>query len=306
MPVKNASPWLSTCLWSIVRQTFTDWECIVVDDHSSDDSWAIAAAFCEDSRFHQTKNRGEGIVDALNTALAKASGEFITRMDADDIMPPEKLELLYKESGEQTDLIVTGKVRYFSIDPVSSGYRSYEDWLNKRVDNDDHWKSICRECVVASANWMTHRDNIPTLPDRYPEDYHLVFDWYRKELMVKGIKEVTHYWREHARRTSRLSENYAQPAFFDLKIERFLALDRTTDRPLVVLGKNQKSKLIEQRLQAVSESYHVLDQGSANDISKFQRPQILVAVYPSDSERKAIEDWLATHDLVEGSDWWWC
>ena len=94
MPVKNAGPWLEECLQSIQKQSFVNWELIAVNDGSKDNSIEILIDFSSrDVRIQVLENPGSGIVDALSQALSKSTGTFISRMDADDVMPAEKLQL---------------------------------------------------------------------------------------------------------------------------------------------------------------------------------------------------------------------
>ena len=92
-PVYNAAPWLKETLASVSAQTLTDWEQILVDDGSSDDSVAIAeAAALEDSRFRLIRTpRNMGPSSARNLAIEAARGRFIAFLDADDLWLPEKL-----------------------------------------------------------------------------------------------------------------------------------------------------------------------------------------------------------------------
>ena len=95
MPVKNAQPFLTDCIKSILSQTETDWELVAVNDGSTDNSKAILEQFAQaDKRIHVLENNGAGIIAALRLAYSKSQGNLITRMDADDIMPPIKLETL--------------------------------------------------------------------------------------------------------------------------------------------------------------------------------------------------------------------
>ena len=95
MPVKNAMPYLSACLDSILNQTFKDWELIAVNDGSDDDSEETLLAYARsDSRICVYNNSGTGIIPALQLAYKKSSGNYIHRMDADDLMLPEKLQSL--------------------------------------------------------------------------------------------------------------------------------------------------------------------------------------------------------------------
>jgi hypothetical protein len=92
-PVYNAAPWLRETMASVRAQTLTDWEQIMVDDGSSDNSVAIAeAAALEDSRFRLIRTpRNMGPSAARNLAIEAARGRFIAFLDADDLWLPEKL-----------------------------------------------------------------------------------------------------------------------------------------------------------------------------------------------------------------------
>lgn len=93
IPFKNTASFLDECMNSILNQTYKNWELIIVDDHSSDGSYSIVDSFAEnDARIKLFKNSGKGIIDALRLAFLKSSGDFITRMDSDDLMRPEKLK----------------------------------------------------------------------------------------------------------------------------------------------------------------------------------------------------------------------
>jgi teichuronic acid biosynthesis glycosyltransferase TuaG len=92
-PVYNAAPWLRETLDSVRTQTLTDWEQIMVDDGSSDNSVAIAeAAAQQDVRFRLIRTpRNMGPSAARNLAIDAARGRFIAFLDADDLWLPEKL-----------------------------------------------------------------------------------------------------------------------------------------------------------------------------------------------------------------------
>ena len=93
IPFKNTGVYLTDCLQSILKQNYTNWELLIVDDGSTDESYNIVKNYTEqDNRIKLFKNSGSGIIDALKLAFSKSSGEFITRMDSDDIMLPNKLE----------------------------------------------------------------------------------------------------------------------------------------------------------------------------------------------------------------------
>ena len=95
MPVKNAGKFLHECLQSIRDQTEAKWELIAVNDHSTDDSKQILQHFAQnDARIKVLENKGSGIISALQTGYQLTTGNFIHRMDADDVMPIIKLKVL--------------------------------------------------------------------------------------------------------------------------------------------------------------------------------------------------------------------
>ena len=101
MPVYNGARYLPQAMESILSQTYGDFECIVVDDGSTDRSLAILQQFARaDSRVKIVSRPNTGIVGALNDGLAAARGEFVARMDADDMARPERLavQLAYMRS----------------------------------------------------------------------------------------------------------------------------------------------------------------------------------------------------------------
>lgn len=93
MPVFNASRYLRAAVESVLAQTFRDFELIAIDDGSTDDSRAILEQFAAaDARACVLSRPNTGIVGALNDGVAAARGEFIARMDADDIALPQRFE----------------------------------------------------------------------------------------------------------------------------------------------------------------------------------------------------------------------
>lgn len=310
MPVKNAARWLNKLLESIQIQTFQNWELIAIDDHSDDASFEILASMAEtDDRINVLKNAGDGIIPALQSALSKASGTYITRMDADDLMPENRLDLMIakiKESPAKT--IVTGLVKYFGTDEISEGYQAYEHWLNDINLQGDQWKNVYRECVVASPNWMMRTANLESLGGfdelSYPEDYHFVLKWYQNDFDIKVIPEVTLLWREHPDRTSRTSTDYDQAHFFQLKIREFLNWE-WNQFPLVLWGKNPKATLTAKLLKKNQIDFEWMDLKDYCKIEAFASSQLLVAVYPENSERVALESYLNQISRVEGKDWWY-
>lgn len=247
MPYKNMAAYLNACIDSILQQNHDNWELIAVNDHSEDSSEEIIQNYAaSDDRIFTVKNNGKGITPALLTGEQFIRGEFVSRMDADDIMPPKKLAKLLSclTSSNQYD-IATGKVTYFSENPIGQGYQAYEKWLNTLIEQQTHWEHIFTECVIASPNWLIRKQAFVKAggfdSQFYPEDYDLCFRWWRNQLTIKSCEDITHWWREHANRTSRNSEDYMDLAFSQLKIHYFLK-DVYQGGPITIWGTGKKAK----------------------------------------------------------------
>ncbi len=254
-PFKNTERYLDDCLQSIINQTFENWELLIVDDNSTDKSHAIVNAYAEkDKRIKLFKNEGNGIIDALRLAFSESSGQYITRMDSDDIMPPEKLRFMLEDlkfHGKKH--VALGLVKYFGTHDIGDGYSKYEAWLNQLTQTGRNYSEIFKECVIPSPCWMVHRDDLETCggftPNRYPEDYDLTFRFYKHNLKCIPSQNLLHYWRDYSTRTSRTHEHYAQNHFLHLKVDYFLDLEYDSQRPLTVWGAGQKGKTTAKLLQ---------------------------------------------------------
>lgn len=253
-PFKNVEAYLAECLDSILNQSYANWELLLVNDHSTDTSTEIAQKYAiKDHRIQLLQNTSNGIISALRQAFSSSKGDFITRMDSDDIMQKDKLKHM------SNDLITLGKghialglVKYFSEEGISDGYARYEKWLNVLTSAGSNYSEIYKECVIASPCWMIHREDLIACeafePNRYPEDYDLTFRFYKYGMKCIPSENLLHYWRDYSTRTSRTHEHYAQNYFLDIKLHYFLALDFDSTRPLVIWGAGFKGKTIAKKL----------------------------------------------------------
>jgi glycosyltransferase involved in cell wall biosynthesis len=263
LPVKNAENWLDECIESIVAQTYTNWECIVVDDHCTDNSMQKISIFSFfDARFRIIKNDGKGLIDANKTALRIAKGEFITRMDADDIMPENRLQKmldLYNKFNSTDKLIITGKVEFFPPENCGEGTVFYQNWLNALCEKQNHWQCIWRECVIPSPCWLLRREHLVQIGGfnsaTYPEDYDLAFRLWENGFTVKSVDEICHYWRQHKQRFSH-TENYSAKNFMLLKWKYFSKLELHKFSQIILLGTGDKAKIIKQLLIENNMPFH--------------------------------------------------
>ena len=116
IPFKNPGKYFKPCLESISNQSYQNIEVLMIDDHSNYEDVEIARMVqIKDKRFQMYRSKGQGIISALQTGLDLARGELISRMDADDLMTKDKIELMQSEilkSNQKT--VCTALVSYFA------------------------------------------------------------------------------------------------------------------------------------------------------------------------------------------------
>jgi len=103
MPSYNTGKYIGDSIRSVLAQTYTNWELIIVDDCSTDDTDEVVAPYLQDPRIRYLKNeRNSGAAISRNYALREAKGKWIAFLDSDDLWVPEKLEkqlAFMKENG---------------------------------------------------------------------------------------------------------------------------------------------------------------------------------------------------------------
>ncbi len=115
MTCYNQGRFLNDSLNSLIDQSYKNWECILVNDGSSDDSESIALGFCTlDNRINYYFQQNQGVSAARNFGLSQVKGEYVQFLDADDMIHAEKLTYQVGVLANTTDIdILFGSSRYF-------------------------------------------------------------------------------------------------------------------------------------------------------------------------------------------------
>ncbi len=108
MPAYNAEKYIGEAIDSILKQTFTDFEFIIIDDCSTDSTAEIIKSYTDERIKYYKNERNLGIANTLNRGLDLATGEYIVRMDSDDISLPKRFEKQIKFMNKHKDVVVLG------------------------------------------------------------------------------------------------------------------------------------------------------------------------------------------------------
>ncbi|MBX3176844.1 MAG: glycosyltransferase [Candidatus Hydrogenedentes bacterium] len=247
MPVFNARETLAEAIASIQAQDYPDWELIVVDDGSTDGGGDLAMDLARsDPRIRVRRDLHRGLVPALAAGCAAARGAFIARMDADDTCAPERFsrQLAWFADNPGGGLCGT-RVRAIG-GPVRVGRRRYIDWLNANTDHDAIDRELFIECPIAHPAFMMRRDAFEGLGGYRefdgPEDYDLVFRFWRAGYRLGNVPETLLNWRETPGRHSMASSRYSEAAFRRLKRAWLDRAGIGRDRPWFQWGAGEVGK----------------------------------------------------------------
>ena len=227
MPARDAADTVALALRSVQRQTFADWECVVVDDGSVDGTWAeLEVAARADERVRLFRQDALGVVAARNAGLAECRGEFVALLDADDYMSRRRLERQVAVLDANPSSAAVGcHMRVFPVSAQQEGMRGYERWLNAIATADDVRRNAFVECPVAHSSLVVRTEVLRDLGYRdegWPEDYDLVLRMLAAGHEIVMAPQRLLHWRRTKDGLSHTHENYSIEAFTRCKAD-FLA-----------------------------------------------------------------------------------
>jgi exopolysaccharide biosynthesis predicted pyruvyltransferase EpsI/GT2 family glycosyltransferase len=192
MPAYNAEEYILEAIWSLLVQTFSNFELLIIYDESVDSTLMLVQLF-NDPRIRVIQNKEKmGIAFALNRGIKEARAELLARADADDVYPPERLEIQYNFMKAHPDVDLCGTwQRHFGLnaDWVHRGPLEHDDIKAQLIYSCD----LCHSTVITRKSKFIENDLFYT-PDMFAEDYEL---WIRAIEIVKfvNIPQVLGYYR---------------------------------------------------------------------------------------------------------------
>lgn len=192
VPAYNAGEYLAETLDSVMAQTFKDWECIVVNDGSMDNTAQVAAEYClRDARFVFIDRENRGVAAARNTAVAVAKGEFLLPLDADDMIAPSYIEKALAVFDARPDVrLVYCRARFFGATkgewPLPE--YSYEDIVHT---NCIFCTSLFRRSDAVAAGLYDE-----SFRSGY-EDWDFLLRFIGKDSVVVRLDEELFFYRQH-------------------------------------------------------------------------------------------------------------
>lgn len=212
VPCYKQAEYLSETLDSVLAQTYENWECIIVNDGSPDNTEEVAKRYLDkDVRFKYVSQENRGISSARNMGIANTKGEFILPLDSDDLISSSYLgkAVAYFEQFPETKLVYC-KVELFG---KKNGLWNLEAY--------DYNKFIWRNCIFCTA--LFRRSDYDKTKGYNVNMVHGYEDWdfwltlLKKEDIVYCIDEVLFYYRiKEVSRNTELSKHHYRETLIQL------------------------------------------------------------------------------------------
>jgi len=223
LPFFNAESTLDRAIESIVSQSLLDFECILINNNSTDKSVDIAQRWVEkEKRFILIHEKKQGVMFASNVGSKKASGKYIARMDADDFSYPNRLKLQSEFLDANPDYgAVAGLVKHISHSENTKGFARYVEWVNsvqtyREIRNRQFVESVI---VNPSAMWrkeVGEKYGMYKSGD-FPEDYEMWLRWLGEGVKIGKLPETILDWYDSDTRVTRTQAIYSDGAFYRIK-----------------------------------------------------------------------------------------
>jgi glycosyltransferase involved in cell wall biosynthesis len=325
MPARDAAATLPACLRSIARQTEADFECVVVDDGSTDATAQIVSdAARRDRRFVLLQQPRLGITRALQRGLAQCAAAFVARMDADDWMHRDRLRA--QLHALELDPTLTGvgcHARAFPDTAVGNGTRNYMTWLRSIQSERDVMRERFVESPLLHPTWMLRADSLRAIGYRdepWAEDYALLLRLLQSGARIAVVNQRLHAWRRSASCATAWDPRYSEDNRARLKAQ-MLCEGPLKDRARYLLwghgdtGKRLRRALsekgrdpiaiVELDPRKIGQRCYGVDVIAPRDVLAFAGHPILVSVAHA-GPRNAARERLAELSLVELRDFYCC
>ena len=231
VPVYNVERYLDECINSIVNQSFTDFEVILVDDCSPDGSPLLCDLWAKrDGRIrviHKKENQGLGF--ARNTGVEAAKGDYVLFVDSDDLISAETLAVCDRALSSECDILVFGMELFYENQKGETkrreAYRPEAFSACTKAEIADMFARLNRDRVFPYACNKVYRRAFLNKADtkfektKLIEDFLFNIDLFGKAEKILSVSDVCYYYRKPAHET--LAIQY-RPEFFELSKRKYL------------------------------------------------------------------------------------
>ncbi len=251
LPCRNCQTTLAACLDSLLAQTVADFEILAVDDASTDGTADILRQYAlRDSRIQCFfLPRNQGVALAMDYGMERAGGQFIARMDADDIAHCNRFEkqLQFLWDNPEIGLCAT-QVVFGGNRKTARGYALFVDWTNSLLTHEDFWKYRYVEQPYANPGIVFKKELIERFGGfrrgDFPEDYEFFLRLLHGGVKMGKVACPLLTWNDPPSRLSRTDRRYSRQAFFRVKAAFFARwfAEQGKGRDIELIGSGRETR----------------------------------------------------------------
>lgn len=243
VPFSNHQHTLEECIKSCLNQTFEDFELILIENLSLDNSYEIASTYAPlDSRIKLLSESRSGFAHALNAGLENAKGEYIARLDADDTNLPTRFEMQcnYLDENDEVD-VISSCARHVTNTENEQKRLSHIIWSNKIITPEEIINNRFVDSPIIHSSACYRKSLIEQFGNYsqgyFPEDYEFWLRLLDNKVVFHKLTDYLVEWYDYPQRIERLDDKYNLQGFFEVKsmyINNFLT-EKNDWYPLVAV-----------------------------------------------------------------------
>ena len=200
VPFYNAERYLKQCLDSLQKQIYSNFEVLLINDGSIDQSYQIAAEYAKvDERFNLITQTNAGLASARNVGLQKMGGEYVTFVDGDDFVSENYLAKMIRVAEvENADLVIGNYYRYSDADKMYHFYDFSDILRNEEIRIDEFAKNITKVPYCVAWGKLYHQklfDHVRFPDGRLFEDTPTTIKVALKATKIWGLNEDLYAYR---------------------------------------------------------------------------------------------------------------
>lgn len=198
VPCYNQAPYLDECLQSVLNQTHQNWECIIINDGSTDNSEEIIRKWCkEDSRFKYFYKNNSGVTDTRNFGIENSVGSYIAFLDGDDVLIPDSLEIrLSTLLNKNVDLVYSYAYAINGREYTKKASRSIDIGKMEGINGIE---SFLNNNSIVTSSVLCKKGSLQSIGNfnwyKNAEDLYCWLEMLLNNVTFYGMKEYTVYYR---------------------------------------------------------------------------------------------------------------
>ncbi|MFV0419941.1 MAG: glycosyltransferase family 2 protein [Dysgonomonas sp.] len=194
MPAYNVEKYVAEAIESILIQTFTNFEFIIIDDGSSDETANIIKTYTDPRIIYIRNEKNMGLIWSLNYGIRLSKGKYIARMDADDISRPERFQRQYDFMERHSDISVLGTGFLYMHTGIEYCQPSNNDQIRIKLMCKS---SLAHPTVMMRKSDLDHNKLSYDTSYLYAEDYRLWVEFALNDLKLANLAEILLNYRVH-------------------------------------------------------------------------------------------------------------